>query len=205
MADVNEPKLWVVKTSAQEVNLVCRIFAREEDAQAYAATAREWLARHGNMYPSEKPDSRWPEGIYRHWLNHTTGHRADLVDEAKAASETWPFGDDHRSEFFTVTAYPFVPEPNPQNILDAILAHGDHLPNLAICTARGDFNPLPPRPAAKFKLGQYVGWRHTYAPDEKTITIDQGGGIIKESRYNGKAWSYLIHDSWVHEQLITTS
>lgn len=149
---VTGQKLWVVETGTQELNLVCRVFAREEDAQAYAATAREWLARHGK-YPGEDP--RYRKVFYRHWLNHAPGHRADLVDEAKAASEIWPFGDDPCSDFFTVTAYPFQPAagPDPQAILNLLLAYDDHLPNcekwpecqcgymLALMTARGYFLP----------------------------------------------------------------
>lgn len=56
-------------------------------------------------------------------------------------------------------------------------------------------------PPQKFNLGQYVRWEHTHAPDDKTIA--QGDGIIKEARYDGKAWFYRIDYYWVQEELIS--
>ena len=99
-------KVWTVESATQECHCVCRVFALEEDAERYAATAREWVARQSQELPGEQNwDSRWPEiGYYRtHFMG--AGHRTDLVDEAKASLPMWPFGEDNYYESFDVCEY----------------------------------------------------------------------------------------------------
>ena len=100
--------LWAVMAGSQgSGDAVCRVFKTDLEAQAYAATAREWHTRHCSY-----ADSRWPEGFHRHLFGKD--HRADLVDESKASSEEWPFGDDATDEFFTVVKVQFGPyNPSP--------------------------------------------------------------------------------------------
>ena len=92
--------VWVVCSGTQEVNEVCRVFAAEEEAQAYAATAREWHARQAEL-SLEPGRYKWYSGMF------PGDHRHDLVNEVLAASKEWPFGDDFWCEFFTVEAKPF--------------------------------------------------------------------------------------------------
>lgn len=94
--------IYLVTTSTQENHVVCRAFASEEEAQRYAANAREWHARHSSH---AAPSFQIPSCYHRNFFPED--HRADLVDEKLAGSENWPFGNDPCVEFFEVETIPF--------------------------------------------------------------------------------------------------
>ncbi len=101
--------VFVVMTGSQgQGDHVCRVFLTEEAAQAYAATAREWHARRSERQRLASPPGTAFNTGYDWYARMFGGeHRADLVDMDKAASLTWPFGDDPCVELWDVLRVPY--------------------------------------------------------------------------------------------------
>lgn len=104
---MNAPShVWVVESSEYDGNVVCRVFLGEEEAQAYAATAREWRARAlglGRLGHRIGLTAEEREAEYRNGPDFEIDHRPDLVIEELASMEAWP---DMFCDFFNVHKYP---------------------------------------------------------------------------------------------------